>query len=222
MPRIARIVAEGFPHHITQRGNRRQKVFFSESDYQGYLDLLSSYSKLFGLEVESYCLMPNHVHLILIPHKKDNLALAVGRTHQKYTSIVNKRENWQGYLWQGRFNSFILDEKYLLATTRYILFNPVKAGIVKNPEDYKWSSARYHLGLKKDPLITGTLLKDMVEDWRAFLTVEIALSEEKLIKLHERTGRPLGENSFVKKLEKILNIKLMKSKPGPKPKKRYN
>ena len=222
MPRIARIVAEGFPHHITQRGNRRQKVFFSESDYQRYLDLLRLHSKLFNLDIESYCLMPNHVHLILVPHKKDNLALAVGRTHQKYTSIVNKRENWRGYLWQGRFSSFILDEKYLLAATRYVLLNPVKAGIVKKPWDYKWSSARHHLGLKKDPIITGTFLKDMVDDWRAFLSREIGSSEEKLIKLHERTGRPLGEDSFVEKLEKMLNIKLRKNKPGPKPKKRHN
>ena len=222
MPRIARIVAEGFPHHITQRGNRRQKVFFSESDYQRYLDLLRSHSKLFSLDIESYCLMPNHVHLILVPHKKDNLALAVGRTHQKYTSIVNKRENWRGYLWQGRFSSFILDEKYLLAATRYILLNPVKAGIVEKPWDYRWSSARHHLGLEKNPIITGAVLKNMIDDWRAFLSVETGSRDEKLIKLHERTGRPLGEDSFVEKLEKILNIKLRKNKPGPKPKKRHN
>lgn len=222
MPRIARLVAEGFPHHITQRGNRKQKVFFSESDYRAYLDLFRSHSKLFGLDVESYCLMPNHVHLILVPHRKDDLALAVGRTHQKYTSIVNKRENWRGYLWQGRFSSFIMDEKYLLTATRYILLNPVKAGIVKKPWDYKWSSARHSLGLEKNPIITGTLLKNMIDNWRAFLSEGIMARDEKLIKLHERTGRPLGENSFMEKLEKILNIKLKKNKPGPKPQKRHN
>ncbi|MDD5644680.1 MAG: transposase [bacterium] len=222
MPRIARIIAEGFPHHITQRGNRKQKVFFSENDYREYLDLLHSHSKLFNLDIESYCLMPNHVHLILVPHKKGNLALAVGRTHQKYTGIVNKRENWRGYLWQGRFSSFILDEKYLLAATRYLLLNPVRAGMVKKPWDYKWSSARHHLGLKRDPIITGTFLKDMVDDWRSFLSTETGSNEEMLIKLHERTGRPLGEDSFVEKLEKMLNIKLRKNKPGPKPKRRHN
>jgi putative transposase len=222
MPRIARIVADGFPHHITQRGNRRQKVFFFESDYLAYLDLLCSHLKLFSLDIESYCLMPNHVHLILVPHKKDNLALAVGRTHQKYTSIVNKRENWRGYLWQGRFSSYILDEKYLLTATRYILLNPVKAGIVKKPWDYKWSSARHHLGLEKNPIITGTLLKDMIDDWGVFLSAGIVACDEKLIKLHERTGRPLGEDSFMEKLEKMLNIKLRKNKPGPKPKQKYN
>jgi putative transposase len=163
--------------------------------------------------------MPNHVHLILVPHKKDDLAIAVGRTHQKYTSIINKRENWRGYLWQGRFSSFILDEKYLLAATRYILLNPVRAGLVKKPWDYKWSSARHHLGLEKNPIITGSLLENMIDDWREFLNTEVGSHDEKLIKLHERTGRPLGEDSFVERLEKTLNIKLKKDKPGPKPKK---
>ena len=222
MPRIARIVAENFPHHITQRGNRRQKVFFSENDYQTYLDLLRSHLKLFSIDIESYCLMPNHVHLIVVPYKKDDLALTIGRTHQKYTSIVNKRENWRGYLWQGRFNSFILDEKYLLAATQYILHNPVRAGIVKKPWDYKWSSARHHLELEKDPVINGALLKDMVDDWRTFLSAKIEACDEKLIELHERTGRPLGKSSFVENLEEILNIKLKKCKPGPKPRKRAN
>ena len=222
MPHIARIVAEELPHHITQRGNRRQKVFFSEGDYQAYLDLLRLHSKLFSLDIESYCLMPNHVHLILVPHKKDDLAIAIGRTHQKYTSIINKRENWRGYLWQGRFSSFILDEKYLLAATRYILLNPVKAGLVKKPWDYKWSSARHYLGLEKSPIITGSLLENMIDDWRAFLNTEVALNDEKLIKLHERTGRPLGGDSFVERLEKTLNIKLKKDKPGPKPKEGHN
>jgi len=218
MPRIARIVAEGLPHHITQRGNRRQKVFFSEGDYQAYLNLLRIHLKLFSLDIESYCLMPNHVHLILVPYKKDDLAIAVGRTHQKYTSLINKRENWRGYLWQGRFSSFILDEKYLLAATRYILLNPVKAGLVKNPWDYKWSSARHHLGLEKSSIITGSLLENMIDGWKAFLSTELEVRDEKLIKLHERTGRPLGGDSFVEKLEKTLNMKLKKDKPGPKPK----
>jgi len=163
--------------------------------------------------------MPNHAHLILVPHRKEDLALAVGRTHQKYTSIINKREEWQGYLWQGRFNSFILDEKYLLTTTKYILLNPVKAGIVKKPWDYKWSSAKYHLGLDKNPYITGALLGNIVDDWKAFLSTEIEPRDRKLIKLHERTGRPLGGDSFVIKLEKTLNMKLRKNKPGPKSKK---
>jgi len=219
MPRIARIVAEGFPHHVVQRGNRRQRVFFSGSDYYRYLNLLRLHSKLLGLDVESYCLMPNHVHLILVPRKKKDLALVVGKTHQNYTSIINKRNNWKGYLWQGRFSSFILDEKYFLAATRYILLNPVKAGIVKKPWDYKWSSARYHLGIEKNPVITGTLLKNRIDNWQEFLNTEIGKQDEKLIRLHTRTGRPLGEDSFLDKLEGILNIRLRKKKPGPKTKK---
>ena len=132
MPRIARIIAEGFPHHIIQRGNRRQEVFFSDKDYQTYLNLLSAHSKLFNLEILCYCLMPNHVHLVVVPNKKENLSIAIGRTHQKYTRMINLRENWRGYLWQGRFSSYILDEPYLISVVRYILLNPVRANMVKN------------------------------------------------------------------------------------------
>ena len=218
MPRIARIVAEGYPHHVTQRGNRKQEVFFCEKDYQTYLTLLGAHSKLFNLEVESYCLMPNHVHMILVPRYKDDLSHVVGMTHQKYTNIINKREGWRGYLWQGRFSSFVLDDVYLLAATRYILLNPVKAGLVDRPWDYKWSSARHHLGIEKDTIVAGSLLADMVDDWKEFINADIKYEEKRLITLHEKTGRPLGNNSFVEKLENILGMKLKKSKPGPKPK----
>ena len=158
MARIARVVAPGLPHHIIQRGNRRQKVFFKEGDYSQYLELLEDYSSKFNLDILAYCLMPNHIHLIATPHTGTGLAQAIGETHRNYTRFINFREKWRGYLWQGRFSSYVLDERYLLSATRYILLNPVKANLVKKPWDYKWSSARHHLKMGNTPLGVNAFL----------------------------------------------------------------
>ena len=216
MARIARIVVSDFPHHITQRGNRRQRVFFLEKDYKTYLRYLSKYSDRFRLQILSYCLMPNHIHLIAIPKDEGSLARAIGETHRNYTRMINFREDWRGYLWQGRFSSYVLDERYFLLATRYILLNPVKAKIVKKAEEYKWSSIRHHLKREKISFINDELLQSLVADWDAYLKIEIEQSDVKMLKLHEGTGRPLGNNLFIEKLEKLLDVDLRKKKPGRK------
>ncbi len=214
MARIARVVVPEFPHHIIQRGNRRQKVFFNEDDYSRYLRLLNIYSHRFKVDILAYCLMPNHIHLIAIPHEDGNLAQAIGETHRNYTRFINFREKWRGYLWQGRFSSYVLDERYLLSATRYILLNPVKAGMVKKPWDYKWSSIRYHMIMDNDSLVKDTLLRGIIKNWRDFLDVRLNDNEIKLLQLHERTGRPLGDNIFIEKLESLLKINLKKKRAG--------
>ncbi len=217
MARLARVVASGFPHHITQRGNRRQLTFFQESDYQLYHDLTLKWCSHHGVQIWSYCLMPNHVHLIVVPDKEENLGRAIGEIHQRYTRAINFRTGWRGHLWQGRFHSFPMDEYYLIATARYIELNPVKAGLVKSPEDYMWSSARHHLGEYKDPLLTRSPLNSIVKDWGAFLSSSVDDKQHEDIRRAERTGRPLGSTSFVQSLEGILNRELKKKRPGPKP-----
>ena len=216
MARIARVVAPKYPHHIIQRGNRRQKVFFLQEDYELYLRLLKFYSQKFHLKVVSYCLMPNHVHLIVIPQKKQSLAQAIGETHRNYTTIINKREKWSGYLWQGRFLSHVLDERYLIAAARYILLNPVRASLAREARDYKWSSIKIHLADKKNSLIDDSLLQEIITDWHDFLAKGEDEDAELRIRKHARTGRPLGGERFVKEIEKRLNIKLFKQKPGRK------
>jgi len=216
MPRVARVVAPNFPHHIVQRGNRRQKVFFKDEDYEGYLRLLHDHICRFNINVAAYCLMPNHVHLIAIPGEDGNLAKAIGETHRKYTRMINFREKWRGYLWQGRFNSYVLDERYLLAAVRYILLNPVKAAIVEKPCDYRWSSAMHHFKIKTDKLINDNLLGALIGDWEAFIETDIDQNEAKMLRLHERTGRPLGDVAFIENLETILGRSLKKEKPGPR------
>src|SRR4030042_2517893 len=108
MARIARVVVPGFPHHVTQRGNRRQRVFFSDSDYEAYIDLMSEWCKKYRVEIWAYCLMPNHIHLIATPKTKDGLCRAIGEAHRRYTREINFRKKWHGYLWQGRFASFAM------------------------------------------------------------------------------------------------------------------
>lgn len=219
MARIARAVAPGIPHHVTQRGNRRQQTFFNDEDYQFYLELVSEWCTTFHVETWAYCLMPNHIHLIAVPETKDGLNLAIGEAHRRYSRRINFREGWRGHLWQGRFSSFILDERYLLACTKYVELNPVRAGLVEKPEAWPWSSAKAHMNGNDDLLVkTWPLLKIIRKPWELFLNSGTPEHEIALLKKHERTGRPLGADSFIDNLEIILSRKLRPRKPGPKQK----
>src|SRR5574338_230484 len=153
MARIGRIVVPGLPHHVTQRGNRRQRVFFESGDFALYRDLLAERCAKAGVEVWCYCLMPNHVHLILVPHIADGLSRALGETHRRYTAFINAHARWTGHLFQGRFGSAAMDETHLIAAARYIALNPVRARHVAQPQDWAWSSARGHLGGRDDALV---------------------------------------------------------------------
>ncbi|MBN2224383.1 MAG: transposase [Deltaproteobacteria bacterium] len=216
MARLARVVAPGFPHHVIQRGNRRQQTFFSDEDYRTYLRLLFQYCNKYSVEIWAYCLMPNHVHLVVVPHTNEGLAGAIAGTHRSYTNSINTREEWQGFLWQGRFSSYPMDEQYTVAATRYIEMNPVRAKLVKQPQDWQWSSARAHIDRKEDGLVTIQPLLGMVGNWEAFLKEEQSYTTD--IRNHAKTGRPLGSRNFISKLEKKLNRELFKTKPGPKKK----
>ena len=214
MARLARVVVPGYPHHITQRGNRRQQTFFCDEDYEAYISLMSEWCGRLGVEIWFYCLMPNHIHLIAVPQSEDGLRRAIGEAHRRYTRRINFREGWRGHLWQGRFSSFVMDNKYLLTAVRYLAMNPVKAGLSKRPEQYRWSSTAAYLSGKDDPLVKVCGLHDMMDDWSEFFKEGVdSLLAEKMRK-HEQTGRPLGSDNFVVKLEKILDRMLRPRKAG--------
>ena len=217
MARIARIIAPGYPHHITQRGNRRQQTFFCNDDYLVYIELMAHWCKKHLVGIWAWCLMPNHVHLIAVPQTETGLARAIGEAHRRYTRHINFREKWRGHLWQERFASFPMDERHLLAAARYIEMNPVAAKLVEQPEDYRWSSARAHLTSHDDELTIVEPLLALVPDWKSFLQL-MDTAEVKVFQRHERTGRPLGEDGFIKTLENKLNRSLRPKKPGPKKK----
>ena len=218
MPRIARVVIPGYPHHVTQRGNRRQPVFFTENDYRTYLKLMGEWCQKRGVDVWGYCLMPNHVHLILVPQDETSLRLAIGEAHRRYTLHVNFREGWKGHLWQERFSSFAMDERYLLAATRYIELNPVRAKLVKKPEDYRWSSARAHMRNKDDGFVNVSGVGQLIGNWNEFLSGDVGKEMDSGIQEHLSNGRPAGGAEFLKKLQADFKIPpkvLFKKKPGP-------
>jgi len=208
---------EGVAHHVTQRGNRRQRVFFSDADYAFYRALLAEGCRKAGVAVWGYCLMPNHVHLILTPSSRDGLRAALGETHRRYTRAVNLREGWRGYLWQGRFASVAMDDDHLLAAARYVELNPVRARLAERPQDWPWSSARAHLTGRDDALVSVEPMLSRVPDWPALLGRGLAEDEHAALQRGERTGRPLGSEAFVAALERDLDRPLARRKPGRKP-----
>ena len=217
MPRTARIVAPGLPHHVTQRGNRRQQTFFSDHDYAAYRDLLSDRCKAHGVQVLAWCLMPNHVHLALVPSTEASLGTALGETHAAYTRRINRREGWRGFLWQGRFSSVVMDERHLLAAARYIELNPVRARLVDAPPDWRWSSARAHLTARPDGLVDIDPMLDRLPDWAEFLAGDMPDAELDAIRAAERTGRPLGAGAFIARLETELGVSLTARPRGRPP-----
>ena len=217
MPRLARIVAPGFAHHVTQRGNRRMKTFFGDEDCAAYIGLMRQWCDRCGVEVWAYCLMPNHVHLIAVPESEDGLRRAIGEAHRRYTRRVNFRERWRGHLWQGRFASCPMDEEHLLEAVRYVELNPVRARLVRRPGAYRWSSAAAHLAGNDDGLVKARPLLDRIDDWAAFLAGPTHGTTAELLRRHERTGRPLGSTVFIERLERLLDRPLQLKRPGRPP-----
>ena len=136
MARLPRVVFPGLPHHVTQRGNGRQRTFFEERDYALYLDLLAAAAERARTEIWSYCLMPNHVHVVLVPQDEYGLSRTFGELHRRYTGYINARRRTTGHLWQGRFGPVAMDEEHLCHALRYVALNPVRAGLTSRAEDW--------------------------------------------------------------------------------------
>lgn len=217
MARMPRLVVPGYPHHVTQRGNRRQQTFFCEKDYRHYISLVAESTRQAETSIWAYCLMPNHVHLVMVPSTEDGLRAALGEAHRHYTRHINFRQGWRGHLWQERFHSFLMDENYLLATVRYVERNPVAAGLCQQPGEWPWSSARAHLEGKDDGLVNVEPMLNRITDWQAYLYGAAQSDETESIRRHSRTGRPLGSTEFINTLEQQTGKTLIPKRPGPKP-----
>lgn len=204
MARLARIVIPGLPHHVTQRGNRRERVFFSDADYQFYLDELRIAAHKAGSEIWAWCLMPNHVHLLIVPRDEDGLRLTVANAHRRYAARLNARNQWTGHVWQGRYGSVVMDEEHLYSALSYVSLNPVRARLVKRAEDWPWSSARAHLTGRPDGVTTLAPALERVGDFAAFLGAAHDPAEFEPLRRAEITGRPVGGASFLDALEAKL------------------
>ena len=212
MPRIARIVVPDCPHHVTQRGNNRQDVFFVDDDRRAYLEILAEQSERFGLKVQGYCLMTNHVHLIATPRAAESLSRAIGRTHWIYAQYINRFHGRSGHLWQNRFHSCGLDDRHFRSAMIYVERNPVRAKMVRMARRYRWSSAAAHCGQKD---ASGMLDLDLwrricpdVPEWSKTLTAGDDKELGDKLRIWTSRGRPLGSDSFVSKLEKTLGRRL--------------
>ena len=159
--------------------------------------------------------MTNHVHLIVTPSERLNMSRAIGEAHRRYTQHINFREGWRGYLWQGRFSSFPMDEYHLIPAAAYVELNPVRAGMVDRAWDYRWSSVHAYLSGENDGLVEVRPLLDLVGNWKEFLLQMTDQSVEEF-ETHERTGRPLGDEAFIEQASKKLGRDFKRKKPGPK------
>jgi putative transposase len=212
MPRLSRTVFAGIPHHITQRGNRRENVFFSDDDRNGYLDWLKAYCSNYEVDILAYCLMTNHVHLIAVPETDDGLQRVLKPLHMRHAQKINRDRGWKGHLWQGRFFSSPLGEAYLWAAIRYVEQNPVRAKMVVKAEDYPWSSAVAHCGLKADALLSqkADWIKQcsQVLNWSDWLAEGDDPETLEMLRRNAEKGLPCGTEKFIQELEKLAGRSL--------------
>ncbi len=221
MPRIARAVAVGFPHHITQRGNYQQRVFAAESDYKLYLSLAEEYSIKANLEIWAYCLMPNHVHLVVVPRNPDSMARCFSLVHTRHSRYFNRKTGRKGHLWQSRFYSCVLDEIHLYTAVRYVERNPIEAGLVKYIEDYKWSSAYFRINKVSNKLLhPNCYLTKEIANWREYLLQAADKKVLEELRTSTRTGRPAGNEGFTKQIEVMLG-RTFEIRPMGRPKTSY-
>ena len=218
MPRMARVVVPGIPHHITQRGNARQNIFDDAADRDVYLKLLRRYASEEGLGIWSWCLMTNHVHLLAVPRTGDALANALGHTHRDYARYHNTRSAKSGHLWQARYYSCPVDEPGVCTVAAYIERNPVRAGLVELAEHFPWSSAVAHVTDHDDAdLLDDVPWRDEYpkECWREVL--RIGIEDEALgqrIRRATMSGRPFGSAEFTEELELVSHRRLRPRPPG--------
>jgi putative transposase len=217
MGRRRRIILPGFPHHVTARGNRRADVFRDTEDRLVYLSKLRDYAEKHRVALYSYSLMTNHTHKIAVPSTPDSLSGLMHDLNGAYAAYFNRKYEHCGHLWQKRFFACVLDEAHLWNAVRYVERNPVRAGLVERAEDYPWSSAAAHCGLRADPLLDQDFPPaGLVPDWAAWLATE--LSEEHLeeIRSNTRKGIPWASVPFLRELERLFGIPLLPRKRGRK------
>lgn len=215
--RLARVIAPGLPHYVSQWGNRREQVFFGADDYEAYLDLVGSAARRSATEVWAYCLMPNHVHFIMVPTQLDGLRATFAEAHRRYTGRINTRLRQTGHLWQGRFSSAVLDERHLLAAVRHLSLNPVRTGLATTAADWPWSSVGAHLSGRDDGLVMARPLLDRVDDFAAFLAEPEDSPAVAALRRSYSTGRPVGAADWIAQLEALTARSLAPRKRGRKP-----
>ena len=213
MPRGPRPVVPNIPHHVIHRGNNRQQIFYSDKDYSFLVKTIREAKRQFNCMIYGYCFMPNHIHIIVQPSDMDSLSKMLKLVAGRYTRYVNKTYKRTGTLWEGRFKSSPIEqERYLLGCIRYIEMNPVKAKVVKDPEEYRWSSYRKRAFGEDDPILDldtyylelGETLQERAEAYRKWFKESILEDEMNHIRKGIRNAIPIGSKDFINNLSQIL------------------
>ena len=224
MPRRHRIVVPRYPHHIVQRGHNRLTVFFTDADRSAYLETLEEFRDKLGLQIHAYCLMTNHVHLIVNPgHEPASLSLLMKRLAGRHTRRINRLKRRTGTSWEGRFKCSPIDsDNYLLACTRYVELNPVRASIVARPEDYQWSSYRARVGLEHCPWLDPTpsllaltpTIEERQQGYRELVARDIPTLQIDFLRCAVQRNQLTGTDRFILEIEKLTGTRILTRPPG--------
>ncbi len=223
MPRRARLVVPGIPWHIIQRGNNRTACFYDTLDYQYYLNTLTEKADEFDCSLHAWCLMTNHVHLLLTPAAHDSAASLMKHLGQRYVQYINRTYRRSGTLWEGRFRSCLVQEsKYVLACYRYIEMNPVRAGMVPHPAQYRWTSYRANgqgtqlASLTPHPeyLALGSNKESRLASYRHLFSTDIDPALLSEIRTATNGNYALGSDRFKTEIEHMLQRRATPGKPG--------
>ena len=214
MPRSARIVVPDLAHHVIQRGNRQQAIFYCDDDRRAYVDLLRIYCRKTGTRCLAWCLMDNHVHLVLVPQTADGLRATLAAVHTAYSQRINAAQATSGHLFQGRFLSYPMDDAHLMVAVRYVENNPVKAGLVSQAEQWPWSSARAHIAQKSDGLTDIAAVGQHIANWQAMLSLGLEAADQ--VDHAIRTGLPLGAGAWRADLAQQFGRSTVPARRGPK------
>jgi putative transposase len=219
MARLARVVIPGIAHHVTQRGNGGARTFFGNDDYAFYRDLLAEHCRAADIAVWAWCLMPNHVHLILVPSDVDGLRRALAAVHRRYAGVIHARRKRTGHFWQGRFGAVAMDEEHLAAALRYVSLNPVRGRRVARAQDWRWSSTRAHLTGKDDGITARAPIRERIPPFADLLATKPDDEESESfarLRAAESIGRPLGDDRFLARIERVTKRILKPQRRGPK------
>lgn len=218
MARQARIVIPDTPHHIMQKSMEGAPIFVAKEDFQTYCDILREQCTSAGVMILSYCLMPNQIHLLVMPKDDKALSAAIGETHRQYTNYRNGKQEDKGTFFQNRFYSYPMDESCMLKAAAFIEKLPVMAMIAPKAENYIWSSACAHIKGRADRVMNRKPLLHIIPEWESFIALDLPAVELNEIQSHLSTGRPRGNENFLDAVEEMIGRPVRAGKRGRKAK----
>jgi putative transposase len=226
MARLPRLTVPGYPHHIIQRGNNRQPIFAQPADYDTLLAMLEEHSRREHVAIHAYVLMSNHLHLLATPDAAEGIPQMMQAVGRRYVRYFNQRQARTGTLWEGRYRSTLIQaERYFMACMVYIDLNPVRAGLVADPADYRWSSHAHYTGKQTDRIVTPHPLywelgnTPFARDaaYSELVRTGISSAQQRALTDSTLSGWALGEPDYVADLQRRTERRVAKGRAGRPP-----